>query len=125
VDEDLGGDEDLVPEITPRIIKSLIKKTKLSPNGYYELLVVHDIQGTRYPHPQTMKELGITEYVEYLFEKTGLLGLMANPHSAYKSGFGGYLAMSREKKGWGISPSKSMEKTIFWPSKLLRICLVS
>jgi len=85
VDEDLGGEEDYVPEITPRATKSLMKKTKLSPDGYYELLAVHNFHGTRYPHSQTMNEFGITEDVEYLFEKSGLLGLMTNPHSAYKT----------------------------------------
>jgi len=85
VDEDLGGDEDYVPEITPRATKSLMKKTKLSPDGYYELLAAHEFHGTRYPHSETMNELGITEDVEYLFEKSGLLGLMSNPHSAYKT----------------------------------------
>jgi len=63
----------------------LMKKTKLSPDGYYELLAAHEFHGTRYPHSETMNELGITEDVEYLFEKSGLLGLMTNPHSAYKT----------------------------------------
>ena len=85
VDEDLGGDEDYVPEMTPRATKSLMKKTKLSPDGYYELLAAHEFHGTRYPHSETMNELGITEDVEYLLEKSGLLGLMSNPHSAYKT----------------------------------------
>jgi len=85
VDEDLGGDVDYVTEITPRASKSLMKKTKLSPDGYYELLAVHDFHGTRYPHSPTMNKLGIPEDVEYLFEKSGLLGLMANPHSAYRT----------------------------------------
>jgi len=67
VDEDLGGDEDYFPEITPRTTKSLMKKTKLSPDGYYELLAAHEFHGTRYPHSETMNELGITEDVEYLF----------------------------------------------------------
>jgi len=49
VDEDLGGDEDYVPEITPRATKSLMKKTKLSWDGYYELLAAHELYGTRYP----------------------------------------------------------------------------
>jgi len=85
VDEDLGGDEDYVPEITPRATKSLIKKTKLSPDGYYELMAVHDYHGTRYPYSETMNELGITEDDKYLFEKSGLFGLMTNPHAAYKT----------------------------------------
>jgi len=84
VDEDLGGDEDYITEITPRATKPLMKKTKLLLDGYYELLAAHEFHGTRYPNSQTMNEFGITEDVEYLFEKSGLLGLMTNPQSAYK-----------------------------------------
>ena len=110
VDEYLGGDEDYVPEITPRLTKSLMKKTKLSPDGYYELLAAHNFHGTRYPHSETMNELGITEDVEYLFEKSGLLGLMSNPHSAYKTEALQFISSLEVKLFQGLSSHEAREE---------------
>jgi len=110
VDEDLGGDEDYVPEITPRATKSLMKKTKLSPDGYYELMAVQDFHGTRYPHSQRMNELGITKDVEYHFEKSGLLGLMTNPHSTYKTEAIQFLASLEVEFFQGLSSHEAREE---------------
>jgi len=87
-----------------------MKKTKLSLNGYYKLLAVHDFHGTRYPQSQTMNELGITKDGEYLFEKSDLLGLMTNPHSAYKTEALQFLASLEVELFQGLSSHEAREE---------------
>ncbi|KAG7564258.1 hypothetical protein ISN44_As10g010280 [Arabidopsis suecica] len=60
------------------------EKKKISMEEYCELFRRHNFVGTRYPHPETMVELGIFDDIEYLCEQTSLFTLMNRPYSAYK-----------------------------------------
>ncbi|KAG7564257.1 hypothetical protein ISN44_As10g010270 [Arabidopsis suecica] len=60
------------------------EKKKISMEEYCELYRRHNFVGTRYPHPETMVELGIFDDIEYLCEQTSLFTLMNRPYSAYK-----------------------------------------
>jgi len=57
-----------------------------------------------------MNELGITEDVEYLFEKSGFWGLMTNPHSTYKTEALQFLASVEGELFQGLSSHEAREE---------------
>lgn len=60
------------------------EKDELSSEEYCNLFKQHSFCGTRYPHSDTMVELGISEDIEHLYEQTHLFTLMNRPYSAYQ-----------------------------------------
>ena len=84
IDEEMEDDAEYIPEQTRKTTKSLMKEDKLTPGDYYKALKRNPFWGTRYPHPETMAELGILEDVQLLFEKCHMTTLISHPYPTYE-----------------------------------------
>jgi len=62
----------------------LRRKGEPTPNEYYQYLKELKFDGTRYPHKETMQELGICGDVEYLMELVNLATFMSCQCGGYK-----------------------------------------
>ena len=59
-------------------------KREPTPSEYYQYLKELKFEGTRYPHKETMQELGICGDVEYLMELANLATFMSCQCGGYK-----------------------------------------
>jgi len=84
VDEEMEDDAEYILEQTRKTTKSLMKEDKLTPRDYYKVLKRNPFWGTRYPHVETMAELGILDDVKLLFGKCHMTTLMSHPYPTYE-----------------------------------------
>ncbi|KAG7530150.1 hypothetical protein ISN44_Un109g000110 [Arabidopsis suecica] len=107
VDEEMEDDAEYILEQTRKTTKSLMKEDKLTPGDYYKALKRNLFWGTRYPHPETMAELGILEDVQLLFEKCHMTTLI-------EEGLG-YLSFTIDDRDY-IMAIKTLESMFGFPS---------
>ncbi|KAG7531808.1 hypothetical protein ISN44_Un18g000030 [Arabidopsis suecica] len=114
IDEDMEDDAEYTPEPVRKTTKSLMKEDNLTPEDYYNLFKRNPFWGTRYPHPETMVDLGILEDVELLFEKCHMATLMASAAELRKEGLG-YLSFTIDGRNY-VTTIKMLEEMFDFPS---------
>ncbi|KAG7599425.1 Integrase catalytic core [Arabidopsis suecica] len=89
VDEDIEYEREIAPaaRVTRPVKKG--KKAKdnesvLTRHDYHAMFSQHEFLGTRYPHRETMVELGISDDVEYLFRQCHLHTHMFRPMEGFR-----------------------------------------
>ncbi|KAG7559401.1 Integrase catalytic core [Arabidopsis thaliana x Arabidopsis arenosa] len=89
VDEDIEYESEIAPaaRVTRPVKKG--KKAKdtesvLTRHDYHAMFSQHEFLGTRYPHRETMVELGISDDVEYLFRQCHLHTHMFRPMEGFR-----------------------------------------
>ncbi|KAG7533202.1 hypothetical protein ISN45_Aa08g008390 [Arabidopsis thaliana x Arabidopsis arenosa] len=89
VDEDIEYESEIAPaaKVTRPVKKG--KKAKdtesvLTRHDYHAMFSQHEFLGTRYPHRETMVELGISDDVEYLFRQCHLHTHMFRPMEGFR-----------------------------------------
>ena len=87
-----------------------MKEDKLTPGDYYKALKRNPFWGTRYPHPETMAELGILEDVQLLFEKCHMTTLMSHPYPTYEDETLQFLSSLQVELFEGLSAAELREE---------------
>ncbi|XP_023640616.1 uncharacterized protein LOC111831154 [Capsella rubella] len=76
-------DESMVDMEPRRVVAPRKTKNLPPPEELYAMFKRQKFVGTRYPHRQTMKELGIARDIEFLFQRSGLGSFMTKNLEAY------------------------------------------
>ena len=87
-----------------------MKKDKLTPGDYYKVLKRNPFWRTRYPHPETIAELGILEDVQLLFEKCHMTTLMSHPYPTYEDETLQFLSSLQVELFEGLSAAELREE---------------
>ncbi|KAG7552285.1 Retrotransposon gag domain [Arabidopsis thaliana x Arabidopsis arenosa] len=122
IDEDMEDDAEYAPEPVRKTTKSLMKEDKLTPEDYYNLFKRNPFWGTRYPHLETMKDLGILEDVELLFEKCHMATLMSHPYPAYEDETIQFLSTVQVELFEGLSAAELREEGLGYLSFTIDGC---
>ncbi|KAG7578943.1 Ribonuclease H-like superfamily [Arabidopsis thaliana x Arabidopsis arenosa] len=117
VDEDIEYEREIAPaaRVTRPVKKG--KKAKdnesvLTRHDYHAMFSQHEFLGTRYPHRETMVELGISDDVEYLFRQCHLHTHMFRPMEGFREETIQFLS----SLGVVIYEDKSLEVLFGFPS---------
>ena len=106
----MEDDAEYILEQTRKTTKSLMKEDKLTLGDYYKALKRNLFWGTRYPHPETMVELGILEDVQLLFEKCQMTTLMSHPYPTYEDETLQFLSSLQVELFEGLSAAELREE---------------